>query len=216
MAKSKSSQRWLQRQAEDPYVKQAQKAGYRSRAVYKLAEIDEKDHLFRPGMRILDLGAAPGGWSQWAWQRLQGQAEIVASDILPMDALPGVTFVQGDFTDQAVMESLLAAFAGRTVHLVMSDLAPNISGLRAVDQARAMLLAELAEETACRLLAPGGAFLTKLFQGEDFDAYVKRLRGVFGKLVIRKPRASRAESREVYLLATGYQGTVSAELAPSS
>lgn len=198
---SKSSRRWLQEHHSDVYVQQAQKEGYRSRAVYKLAEIDQKDHLFKAGMRIVDLGAAPGGWSQWAQKRLQGKATIIATDILPMDPLPDVTFIQGDFTEQNVLDAILAACGGKAVDLVMSDMAPNISGMKAVDQPRAMLLAELARDLALEILQPDGVFLAKVFQGEGFDEYIRGLRARFQKVLTRKPKASRPRSREVYVLA---------------
>ncbi len=201
--RSHSSTRWLQRQASDPYVQRAQKEGFRSRAVYKLEEIEQRDRLFKPGMRIVDLGAAPGGWSQWAQKRLDGRAQIIALDILPMDALPEVRFIQGDFTELAVLEELRTALAGQAVDLVMSDLAPNSSGVKAVDQPRAMLLAELARDAALELLKPGGNFLCKLFQGEGFDEYLRVLRPAFANLLIRKPKASRSQSREVYVLGRG-------------
>ncbi|SEH06471.1 RlmE family RNA methyltransferase [Candidatus Venteria ishoeyi] len=201
-----SSNRWRKRQDKDPYVKQAQKEGYRSRAVYKLAELDQRNRLFRPGMSIVDLGAAPGGWSQWVQQRLHDKVKIIALDILPMDALPDVIFIHGDFTQQRVFEQLQQVLAGNPVDLVMSDMAPNISGMKAVDQPRAMLLAELARDAAYDLLNEGGVFLTKIFQGEGFDAYVRALRPHFQKVIIRKPKASRPQSREVYLVGIGYRG----------
>ncbi len=198
--RSHSSSRWLQRQASDLYVQRAHKEGFRSRAVYKLEEIEQRHQLFRPGMRIVDLGSAPGSWSQWAQKRLDGQAQIIALDVLPMDGLPEVTFIQGDFTDPAILQALETALAGKAVDLVMSDMAPNISGLKAVDQPRAMLLAELAYETALEWLKPGGHFLCKVFQGEGFDEYLRVLRPHFNKVVTRKPQASRPQSREVYIL----------------
>jgi 23S rRNA (uridine2552-2'-O)-methyltransferase len=205
MARSKSSRRWLQEHFADEYVKKAQREGYRSRAVYKLEEIQQKDRLIRPGMTIVDLGAAPGGWSQYATRLLDGRGRIIATDILPMDSLPDVAFIQGDFREEAVFEALLAAIGDKPVDLVMSDIAPNISGVEAVDQPSSMYLAELAVELATRVLAPGGDLLFKAFQGEGFDALVKDLRGRFTKLVIRKPKASRPRSREVYVLARGYK-----------
>jgi 23S rRNA (uridine2552-2'-O)-methyltransferase len=199
---SKSSSRWLRRQAADPYVRDAQKQGYRSRAVYKLAEIIERDRLLRTGMRVVDLGAAPGGWSQWLIG--QCQAQIVAVDILSMAELPGVTFIEGDFTEESVLQAVGAALGGHKAALVLSDLAPNISGIRDVDQPRSMYLAELARDFALEWLEPGGSFVTKLFQGEGVDNYIKELRPHFRQVSIRKPRASRSESREVYVLAKGY------------
>ncbi len=201
MSRSKSSRRWLDEHHRDPYVRAAQQAGYRSRAVFKLRELDERHGLLRPGMTVLDLGAAPGGWSQYAAERLAGRGRIVASDILPMEPLPGVEFVRGDFREQAVFEALLAALDGQPVDLVFSDMAPNMSGMGAVDQPRAMYLAELALELATRVLAPRGTFLVKLFQGEGFDAFVRDLRQRFQNVGVRKPKASRPRSREVYALA---------------
>lgn len=205
MARSKSSRRWLQEHFADEYVKKAQREGYRSRAVYKLEEIQLKDRLIRPGMTIVDLGAAPGGWSQYATRLLDGRGRIIATDILPMDSLPDVEFIQGDFRDEAVFAALLEAIGDRPVDLVMSDIAPNISGVEAVDQPSSMYLAELAVDLATRVLAPGGDLLFKAFQGEGFDQLIKDLRGRFTKLVIRKPKASRPRSREVYVLARGYK-----------
>jgi len=201
--RSNSSSRWLQRQANDPYVQRAQKEGFRSRAVYKLEEIEQRDQIFKSGMRIIDLGAAPGGWSQWAQKRLDGKAHIVALDVLPMDGLPEVSFIQGDFTEDTVLEELRSVLEGKAVDLIMSDMAPNTSGLKAVDQPRAMLLAELARDTALEMLKPNGDFLCKVFQGEGFDEYIRSLRAGFSKLLIRKPKASRPKSREVYVLARG-------------
>jgi 23S rRNA (uridine2552-2'-O)-methyltransferase len=205
MARSKSSRRWLQEHFADEYVKKAQREGYRSRAVYKLEEIQLKDRLIRPGMTIVDLGAAPGSWSQYATRLLDGRGRIIATDILPMDSLPDVEFIQGDFRDETVFAALLAAIGDQPVDLVMSDIAPNISGVEAVDQPSSMYLAELAVDLAGRVLAPGGDLLFKAFQGEGFDQLIKDLRSRFTKLVIRKPKASRPRSREVYVLARGYK-----------
>lgn len=205
MARSKSSRRWLQEHFADEYVKKAQREGYRSRAIYKLEEIQLKDRLIRPGMTIVDLGAAPGSWSQYATRLLDGRGRIIATDILPMDSLPDVEFIQGDFRDESVFAALLEAIGEKPVDLVMSDIAPNISGVEAVDQPSSMYLAELAVDLAGRVLAPGGDLLFKAFQGEGFDALVKDLRSRFTKLVIRKPKASRPRSREVYVLARGYK-----------
>jgi 23S rRNA (uridine2552-2'-O)-methyltransferase len=205
MARSKSSRRWLQEHFADEYVKKAQREGYRSRAVYKLEEIQLKDRLIRPGMTIVDLGAAPGGWSQYATRLLDGRGRIIATDILPMDSLPDVDFIQGDFREESVFAALLEVIGEQPVDLVMSDIAPNISGVEAVDQPSSMYLAELAVDLATRVLAPGGDLLFKAFQGEGFDQLVKDLRGRFTKLVIRKPKASRPRSREVYVLARGYK-----------
>lgn len=199
--RSSSSRRWLQEHFSDPYVKQAQQQGYRARAVYKLLELQERDRLIRPGMNIVDLGAAPGSWSQLASEILGGRGSIVALDILPMDPLAGVTVLQADFTEDEALAALQTALAGQPVDLVMSDMAPNISGESAVDQPRAMYLAELALDFAGQVLRPGGDFLVKVFQGDGFDPYLRLLREQFGKVVVRKPKASRPRSREVYLLA---------------
>ncbi len=205
MSKSKSSRRWLDEHFRDPWVREAQRAGYRSRAVFKLRELDQRHGLLRPGMTVLDLGAAPGGWSQYAAERLRGRGRIVASDLLPMAPLAGVEFVQGDFREEAVFQALLAALGGEQAHLVLSDMAPNMSGMDAVDQPRAMYLAELALDLASRVLAPQGAFLVKLFQGEGFDAFVRDLRRSFRNVSIRKPKASRPRSREVYAVASHFE-----------
>lgn len=201
MARSKSSARWLREHFDDPYVKRAQQKGYRARAAFKLEELNARDKLIRPGMCIVDLGAAPGSWSQLAAELMGGRGWIVALDILPMAPLPGVQVLQADFTEDAALAALHEALGGQPVDLVMSDMAPNISGESAVDQPRAMYLAELALDFAGQVLRPGGDFLVKLFQGEGFDAYVRDVRQQFGKVVIRKPKASRPRSREVYLLA---------------
>lgn len=206
MARSKSSQKWLREHFDDHYVKRAQSQGYRSRACFKLLEIQAKDRILRPGMVVVDLGSAPGGWSQVAAEVLGSSGRIVASDILPMDALADVEFVEGDFTEDAVFEQLLDVLSGDAVDLVISDMAPNLSGLKAVDQPRAMHLAELALDMAQRVLEPGGDFLTKVFQGEGFDEYFQALKKNFGKVITRKPEASRPRSREVYLLARDYRG----------
>jgi 23S rRNA (uridine2552-2'-O)-methyltransferase len=201
MARSRSSGRWLSEHFSDEYVKQAQALGYRSRAVFKLKELDEREHLFKPGMVVLDLGAAPGGWSQYVAERIGKSGKIIALDLLPVEAIPGVAFIQGDFREEAVMAQLMAELAGRPVDVVLSDMAPNTTGTRAVDQPRAMYLAELALDTAREVLKPGGAFVVKLFQGPDFDAYVRDVRALFGKVSVRKPKASRDRSPEVYLVA---------------
>jgi 23S rRNA (uridine2552-2'-O)-methyltransferase len=174
--------------------------GYRSRAVFKLKELDEREHLLKPGMVVLDLGAAPGGWSQYAAERIGKSGRIIAVDLLPVEAIPGVTFIQGDFREETILARLQAELGGRPVDLVLSDMAPNMTGNRLVDQARAMHLAELALETVREALKPGGAFVTKLFQGPDVDAYVRELRGLFTRVSVRKPKASRDRSPEVYLL----------------
>jgi 23S rRNA (uridine2552-2'-O)-methyltransferase len=206
MARSKSSSRWLQRHVRDEYVKRAQKEGYRSRAAYKLAEIDERDRLFRPGMTVVDLGAAPGGWSQYAKSRLGASGRVIALDILPMEPLPGVDVVQGDFTEEAVLDSLLQSLGGQAVDLVMSDMAPNISGVASSDQARSIYLAELALDFAAKTLRPGGTFLFKTFQGAGYAELYKGLQQRFERVTARKPRASRAESREIYLVCRGFKG----------
>jgi 23S rRNA (uridine2552-2'-O)-methyltransferase len=204
LARTKSSRRWLDRQLNDPYVQRAHQEGYRSRAAYKLLEIQQKDRLLRPGKRILDLGAAPGGWSQVARQILGARGQIVALDLLPMDPIPGVTFIQGDFREDAPLQQLLAVLEDRPLDLVLSDMAPNVSGVAAIDQPRVMYLCELAMDFAGRVLQPGGAFLVKTFQGEGFDQYRRDLCTRFRQVVSRKPKASRPASREVYLVAQGY------------
>jgi len=203
MARSKSSHRWLKSHFDDEYVKRAQREGYRSRAVYKLEELQQKDRILRPGMTVIDLGAAPGGWSQYAAQLLGGKGRIIALDILPMESLPGVEFIQGDFREDEILEQLVEILGDSRVDLVMSDMAPNISGMEAVDQPRSMYLAELAADFAARVLPPGGDLLFKVFQGEGFDELLRDLRGQYRKVVIRKPRASRPSSREVYVLGKG-------------
>ena len=211
--RSKSSQRWLKEHFSDPYVKKAQAEGMRSRAAYKLEELVERDQLLKPGMVVVDLGAAPGGWSQWVRQELDQmerglpdgarRGRIIASDILEMPTLAGVEFLHGDFRDDAVLSSLLAMLGGDKVDLVLSDMAPNKSGMDAVDQPRAMHLSELAMEFADGQLRAGGTFLIKLFQGVGFDDYVRELRRRYAKVAIRKPAASRKRSPEVYALAQG-------------
>ena len=203
MGRSKSSNQWLRSHFDDEYVKRAQREGYRSRAVYKLAEIQEKDRLIRPGMTIVDLGAAPGGWSQYAAGILKGQGRIVAMDILPMDELAGVEFIQGDFRDDEVFESLMKNLGQAKADLVLSDMAPNISGMGAVDQPRSMYRVELAVDFADKVLDEGGTLLCKVFQGEGFDPLLANLRSKYSKVLIRKPKASRSKSREVYMLARG-------------
>jgi len=202
MARSKSSRRWLKEHHDDPYTQRARAEGYRGRAVYKLIELDEKNGLLRPGMRVVDLGAAPGSWSQYAVTRVGDAGAIVASDILAMEPIPGVTFVQGDFHEQDVLDRLLAELGGSGADLVMSDMAPNMSGIGIVDQPAAMGLAELAHDLAVRVLKPGGTLLTKMFQGEGSDEFVRALRADFATVRIRKPRASRDRSREMYVLAS--------------
>ena len=203
MGRSKSSHQWLRKHFDDEYVKRAQREGYRSRAVYKLDEIQQKDRILRPGSVVVDLGAAPGGWSQYAAQQLGDKGRIIALDILPMEPLPGVSFLQGDFREDEALAALLEVLDGATVSLVMSDMAPNISGMGAVDQPRSMYLVELAVDFAATVLGKGGDLLFKGFQGEGFDALLKDLRGQYRKILIRKPKASRPKSREVYVLAKG-------------
>jgi len=203
-SRSKSSGRWLQEHFDDEYVKKAQKEGYRSRAIYKLLEIDAKDHLLKPGMTVVDLGAAPGSWAELAAQRVGDKGRVIALDILPMDSLPGVIFIQGDFREEAPYNALLEVLGDSSVDLVMSDMAPNISGMKAVDQPRAMYLAELALELARKVLKPGGDLLVKVFNGEGIDVFKQELRKDFKTLIVRKPKASRPRSPEIYLLARGY------------
>ncbi len=204
MAKrSQSSQRWLKEHFSDPYVKKAQAEGLRSRAAYKLEELIERDRLLKPGMTVVDLGAAPGGWSQLVNERLRGNGRVVALDILPMQGISGVTFILGDFREESVLKQLEEQLSGAEVDLVLSDMAPNMSGVDLVDQTRAMHLAELALDFSRNWLKPGGNFLIKLFQGVGFDEYVRSLRAAFTRVSIRKPKASRARSNEVYALAQG-------------
>lgn len=209
MRRTKSSTRWLQEHFADIYVKQAQAEGYRSRAIYKLQEIDAKEHLFKPGMTVVDLGAAPGGWTQYVAEKIgcksgAQQSRIVALDRLPMDALPGVEFIQGDFTEEAVLQQLQNILPIRSVDIVLSDMAPNMSGNAEVDMPRAMYLAELAVDFAYNMLKPGGILVMKLFHGVGFDELVKDIRSHFKKIAIKKPKASRSRSRETYLLAKDY------------
>ena len=196
---------WRERQERDPYVQRARRDGWRSRAVFKLEEIDRRERLLRPGMTCVDLGAAPGGWSQYATKKLRGNGRIVAVDLLPMDALPEVEFVAGDFRDAGVLAAVEAALGGERADLVMSDMAPNISGQKAVDQPRAMYLCELALEFCETALRPGGDFVCKLFQGEGSDAFIAAARKHFARVRVFKPDASRAGSREVYLVARNYR-----------
>jgi 23S rRNA (uridine2552-2'-O)-methyltransferase len=199
--RTKSSARWLAEHASDEFVKRAKEEGWRSRAVFKLAEIQERERLLRPGIRCVDLGAAPGGWSQYAARIVGGSSRIVATDILAMDPIPGVEFVQGDFREESVLERVLAAVGSEKVDLVLSDMAPNMAGIDAVDQPRSMYLAELALEFADRVLTPGGDVLIKLFQGAGFDEILREARRRYGRVVTKKPKASRTRSPEIYLLA---------------
>lgn len=203
MARSRSSSRWLQEHHSDSYVQEARRLGLRSRAAFKLMELDRRDRLLIPGQCVVDLGAAPGGWSQVAAQGVGATGRVLALDLLAIDPLPGVECLQVDFTDDAALVELRTRLGPAAVDLVLSDMAPNISGVRAVDQPRAMLLAELALAFAAETLNPQGAFVVKVFQGEGFDGYLKALRGLFRSVVSRKPLASRDRSRELYLVARG-------------
>ena len=195
----------MQEHFDDEYVKLAQAQGYRSRAVFKLSEIQEKDQLIKTGMNIVDLGAAPGGWSQYAQQRLGKNNKLVALDILPMDAIEGVDFIQGDFREQAVLDELFKVLEGMPIHLVLSDMAPNMSGNKAIDQPCSLYLCELALDTAKTVLAKNGSFLVKVFQGAGFEDFHREVQQNFTKVVIRKPKASRPRSNEVYILAKGFK-----------
>ena len=201
MKRSKSSRAWLDEHASDIYVKQAQAQGYRSRAVFKLLEIQEKDKILKPSQIVVDLGAAPGGWSQVAKRCVGGKGEVFALDILEMEPLPGVYFIQGDFTELAVLEQLQAAVGDKPVNVVLSDMAPNMSGLKGVDQPKSTYLAECALSFAQEVLKPGGVFLVKVFQGEGFDDFLRQMRAFFTLVKVRKPKSSRSRSRELYLLA---------------
>ena len=202
MAKSKNRS-WIKQHVNDPYVMQAQKEGYRSRASYKLLEIVKKERMIRSGMTVVDLGSAPGGWSQVAAKLVGHEGRVHALDILPMDNVAGVDFIQGDFTDQVIFDELLALIGNRPVDLVISDMAPNLTGAKAVDQPAMMYLAELAIDLTCQVMKPEGVFIAKLFQGEGFDQFVRHVRTVFNSVSIKKPDASRAKSREVYMVAKG-------------
>ena len=206
MARSKSSDRWLKEHFDDVWVRKSQQDGYRSRASYKLIELDRKDRLFRPGQTVVDLGAAPGGWTQVAVEKVGDNGVVVASDILPMDPVAGVAFVQGDFTEQSVFDELMAVLDGRPVDIVISDMAPNMSGNPATDIPRAMALVELALDMAQQVLRPGGALVTKVFQGEGFDALLADMKQSFSSVVSRKPDSSRARSREIYQVCRGFRG----------
>ena len=200
-----SSKSWRQRQEKDPYVKKARAAGWRSRAVFKLEQILSKEKMLKPGMTCVDLGSAPGAWSQYVSEKLGGRVRVIALDILAMDSIADVEFIQGDFTDNAVFEELLERIGDEQVDLVMSDMAPNISGTKAVDQPRSMYLAELALDLAKRVLKPGGSFICKIFQGEGSDEFIREARQSFAKVRVMKPEASRPSSREVYLVARNYR-----------
>ncbi|WP_100658306.1 23S rRNA (uridine(2552)-2'-O)-methyltransferase RlmE [Alteromonas flava] len=206
MARSKTSKKWLDEHVNDPYVKKAQMDGYRSRASYKLIEINEKDKLYRPGSVVMDLGSAPGGWSQIVAPVVGESGRVIASDILPMDSIIGVTFIQGDFTEEAVYEEILQALDGTPVDTVISDMAPNLSGVKSTDQYTSMYLVELALDMARNVLKPGGSFCAKVFQGVGYDEYMKDVQRSFDKVIVRKPAASRPRSREVYLVGKGFRG----------
>lgn len=200
MKRSKTSKAWMQEHLNDPYVKLAQKDGYRARAAYKLIEIDDKDRLIKPGMVVVDLGSTPGSWSQVAVQRIKGQGRVVALDILPMVGIPGVDFIQGDFREDEVLAELEEMLHGQKVDLVISDMAPNISGMSSVDQPNAAYLTELAVDFSLKWLKPEGNFLVKVFMGTGFEEIMQIMRESFEKVVTRKPKASRDRSNEVYLL----------------
>lgn len=206
MARSKTSDRWLKEHFDDVWVKKSREDGYRSRASYKLIALDEKDRLFRPGQVVVDLGAAPGGWSQVAVERVGDKGVVIASDILEMSPLAGVEFVQGDFTEQSVLDELLELMGDRRADVVISDMAPNMSGMAAVDIPNAMGLVELALDMAQTVLKPGGVFVAKVFQGEGFDTLLADMRKSFGTVVSRKPDSSRARSREIYQVCKGFKG----------
>jgi len=203
MARSKSSHNWLREHFDDPYVKKAQQKGYRSRATFKLEEIDQKDKLIRHGMSVVDLGSAPGGWSDYALHRVGDKGKVIALDILPMTPLSGVHFIEGDFREDHVLDQLNEVLAGQSIDLVLSDMAPNMTGVDAIDQPGSMHLVELALDFAINNLSKQGDFLVKVFQGEGFDEFLKSMRSHFNKVTTRKPDASRARSREVYLLGRG-------------
>ncbi|EGQ7852117.1 23S rRNA (uridine(2552)-2'-O)-methyltransferase RlmE [Vibrio vulnificus] len=203
---SASSSRWLKEHFDDKYANEARRKGYRSRAIFKLEEIQQKDKLLKLGMTVVDLGAAPGGWSQYAIGVVGDSGRVIACDILPMDSIAGVSFLRGDFREDAVLEALLERIQPDMVDVVMSDMAPNIAGNNSVDQPRAMYLVELALDMCRQVLAPSGSFVVKVFQGEGFDEYVKEVRNMFKVVKIRKPDSSRARSREVFVVATGYKG----------
>jgi 23S rRNA (uridine2552-2'-O)-methyltransferase len=205
MSKKSSSNQWKKRQAADPYVKRAQQEGWRSRAVFKLEELDKKYHLFQGGQTVVDLGAAPGGWSQFVAKTVLPKGRVIATDILDMEPLEGVEFIQGDFTEDDALHQLMETLGDGGVDLVLSDMAPNITGMRSVDQPRSMYLVELALDMAVRVLRPGGNFVTKIFMGEGFDGLVTECRKRFKTVRIRKPAASRQESREAYIVASGFR-----------
>ena len=205
-ARTKSSARWLNEHVNDPYVKQAQKDGYRSRSSYKLIQLNERDRLIRPGMLVVDLGSAPGGWSQVAARLVGAKGRVLATDILPMEPLKNVDFIQGDFTEESVLKQVLAWLGDNKPDVVLSDIAPNISGIDSADQASSMYLVELALDMARQVLKPKGDFVAKVFQGVGSEEFLKDLRTSFDKVLIRKPAASRSRSREVYMVAKGFEG----------
>lgn len=205
MSRSKTSKAWMREHINDPYVQRAKAEGYRSRAAFKLLELDRRDRLLLPGQLLVDLGAAPGSWSQVAAARLGAKGRVVAVDLLPMEPLPGVQFIQGDFREPEVLDALIKALGGRKADLVISDLAPNISGIGVSDQARSMYLAELALEFARQCLKPGGSLLVKVFQGAGFTEFLAGMRKSFAKVGSRKPEASRGRSSEMYLLGRGFK-----------
>lgn len=203
VSRSKSSKRWLQEHHQDAYVLKAREQGYRSRAVFKLDQIQQKDNVLRPGQFVLDLGAAPGGWSEYASQAVGAGGRVIAVDLLPMEPIAGVEFLQGDFTELPVLDQILALAGGRKFDLVLSDMAPNLSGMQSVDQPRAIYLAELAFDLAREFLAPGGVFIVKLFQGEGFEDLISSFRRTFVTVKFRKPDASRSRSSEIYAVCSG-------------
>ncbi|MEX1236746.1 MAG: RlmE family RNA methyltransferase [Pseudomonadales bacterium] len=204
MKKSKTSAQWLKAHEDDEFVKRARKEGYRSRASYKLIEIDDKYQLMAPGMTVIDLGASPGGWSQVAGRRVGPQGQVIAVDILPMDPLEGVSFIEGDFTEEAVLARLAEVVAGRKIDLVISDMAPNLSGMKDIDQPRAMYLVELSLDLVDRMLAPGGGYVAKCFEGEGIDSIRTGLKQRFRRVINFKPKASRGKSREIYVIGCGH------------
>ena len=205
MARSKTSGSWLKEHFDDEYVKRSQKEGYRSRAIYKLQEIQQKDNLIRPNMQVVDLGAAPGGWSQYAVELVGRNGRVIASDILPIDPLPFVEFIEGDFTEESILNEILDVLKKNEKNIgadvVISDMAPNMTGVEATDQPKSIYLCELALDMACQILKPGGSFVAKVFQGDGSDAFLKEVRKNFKKVKVRKPKASRPRSREVYIVA---------------
>ena len=205
MARSKSSNQWMQEHLNDEYVKKANALGYRSRATFKLIEIIEKDKLIQPGMNVVDLGAAPGGWSEYVRSIVGKKQKVIALDILDIEPISGVDFIQGDFRENEVYERLEKVLDGAPINVVLSDMAPNLSGNKAIDQPGAMYLCELALETAQLILVEGGSFLVKVFQGAGFEEYKKQVKDSFDKVFIRKPKSSRARSNEVYILGKGFK-----------